>query len=145
MSGLFGTRAILQTDINLILQIAAISLLLIGYLYKRKYKFKLHGASMGIATTLHIISFITIMGPVFVSTYSYITTNIYTPLVLSIVVHAIAGAIVLPLAGGLLVFWVPRPSRVEKCFKRRKIMILTIILWVVSITFGILAYILAYL
>jgi uncharacterized membrane protein YozB (DUF420 family) len=145
MSGLFGTRAILQTDINLILQVSAIIIVLIGYLYKRRGRIRNHGALMGFATTLHTISFLAIMGPVFVSVFDFIATEFYTPLVISIVIHAIAGAIVLPLSIGLVVLWVRRISKLESCFKRKRVMVFTLGLWSASAFFGIIAYLLAYL
>ena len=62
MSGIFGTNALLQTDLNLILQIITFLVLLIGYGYKRKGRFKIHGSVMGTAVILHAISFLLVMG-----------------------------------------------------------------------------------
>ena len=57
MTGIFGTKALLQTDINLMLQIIMFLILLMGYVYKKKGKFKIHGGIMGIAVLLHAFSF----------------------------------------------------------------------------------------
>ncbi|PVX23555.1 MAG: hypothetical protein CW716_11875, partial [Candidatus Bathyarchaeum sp.] len=61
MTGIFGTGANLQADINLILQFVMMLVIVWGIVYKSKRKFKKHGQIMGIAVVLHIISFVAVM------------------------------------------------------------------------------------
>ena len=61
MTGILGTNAHLGADINLILQILMFLLLIIGLVYKKKRKLRIHGSIMAIAVILHVITFLTVM------------------------------------------------------------------------------------
>jgi len=145
MNGLFGTKAILQTDINLLLQIVVVAILLIGYLLKRRKQIKEHGAIMGIATAKHVTSFLAIMGPVFFSNLDFFYAEFDSALVISMLIHAFTGAVVLALALGLVIAWAIHVSNIGPCYKRKRIMEITIGLWIASAIFGGITYMLAYL
>jgi uncharacterized membrane protein YozB (DUF420 family) len=143
MAGLFGTRAILQTDVDLLLQIAIVVILVVGYFYRKKAK--KHGAIMAAATALEIVTLILFMGPAFIETYFFFF-NRFTPLTFSFLVNISAGAAALILAVSLLVAWAIRFSNIAPFYKRtrKRIMDATIILWLVSFAFGVAGYVLAY-
>jgi hypothetical protein len=143
MTGLFGTRAILQTDVNLLLQIVIVAILVIGYIYRRQGK--KHGAIMGVATGLEIVTLIIFMGPVFLSAFLFFFLDL-TPLVICFLGNIFAGAAALVLAGGLFVLWAIHFSNIGQFYKKRiiRIMDATAILWIVSFAFGVAAYVLAY-
>jgi hypothetical protein len=141
MAGLFGTRAVLQTDIDLLLQIVAVSILAVGFLYRRRGK--KHGAMMGVATILEAATFVWFMGPVFVNNIPFFVTN-FTPLVMSFLLHAFAGSVTLVLATSLSILWVIHLFNIGPCYKRKWLMDVTAIFWVASAAFGVTGYILAY-
>ena len=143
MSGLFGTRAVLQTDINLVLQIVAIVILVISYFYRKQAK--KHGIMMGIATSIKIGTVAAFMGPTFINNFVFFFSEL-TPLVSSFLVNIFVGTATLVLAVGLLVAWAIHFSNVGPCYTRtrKRIMDLTIILWIVSFVFGFAGYMLAY-
>lgn len=145
MVGLFGTNAPLQVDINLIMHLAMFLIIGVGLIFKYKRKFKIHGSMMGIAVILHVISFVTVMGPSFSGGYEFLTTSTSEPGVQTIWIHAIPGAIAMLLGIFLVGAWSVRPSNVAACSRRKRIMDVTITLWLLSLIFGIVSYTLFYL
>jgi uncharacterized membrane protein YozB (DUF420 family) len=99
LTGIFGTGAVLQTDINLILQIVMVLIIIIGLVYKNKNKFKIHGGIMGIAVILGIV---------------------------------LVGA------------WALRPSNIAACSRMKRLMDITVLLWLISLIFGIATYMVFY-
>ena len=79
MTGIFETGASIQVDINIILQIVMFLIIVIGLVYKRKNRFKVHGGLMGIAIILHVISFLVVMGPIFFMYFREFTNYISYP------------------------------------------------------------------
>ena len=144
MTGIFGTGAVLQTDINLILQIVMFLIIVIGLVYKNKRKFKIHGGIMGIAVILHILSLLLVMGPSFSENYDFFTTGTSELGVQTTWVHAVPGAIAMIMGIILVVAWALRPSNIAACSRRKRIMDITTLLWLVSLVFGITTYIVFY-
>jgi uncharacterized membrane protein YozB (DUF420 family) len=99
---------------------------------------------MGIAVILHVITFILVMGPIFSESFSFFSSETTLTVVQTIWLHAIPGTITLILAIYLVIIWAINPSNIKDCYKRKKYMDLTIVLWLFSLTFGILSYILLY-
>ena len=145
MSGIFGTNAALITDVNLIMQIISFLLLLIGFVYKLKKKFKIHGFVMGTAILLHLIFFIIAMWPSFSLSFEFFTTSTSLSGVQAMWLHAVPGLIVLVLGLFLVIAWLLRISNIAACFKRKRLMDITFALWVISIIFGIVSYLCFYL
>ena len=144
LTGIFGTGALLQTDINLILQIVMFLIIIISLIYKNKMKFKIHGGLMAIAVILHIISLLAVMGPSFSVGYEYFTTATSDLGVQTTWIHAIPGAIALILGIVLVGAWTFRPSNIAACSRRKRIMDVTVMLWLVSLIFGIATYMVFY-
>ena len=145
MPGIFGTNALLQTDLNLLLQIVTFLILLIGYGYKRKGKFKIHGSIMGTAVILHTLSFLLVMGPSFFGSFEFFTTETYNLGVQTTLLHAVTGAITLILGIGIVAAWALQPSDTAACSRRKRIMDVTILLWLTSLMFGTTTYLIFYL
>ena len=145
MAGIFGTNAVLITDLTLLVQIAAFVLLLGALVYKAKGKFKIHGSMMGVAVLVHFISFLIGMGPSFVGEFNFFTTETLQIGVQTLWVHAISGALALVLGFFLVVVWIPKMSEIKFCFRRKRIMDATILLWAISLIFGIATYIAFYI
>jgi uncharacterized membrane protein YozB (DUF420 family) len=144
LTGIFGTGALLQTDVNLILQIVMFLIIVISLVYKSKMNFKIHGGLMGIAVILHIISFLAVMGPSFSVGYEYFTTATSDFGVQATWIHAAPGAIAMIMGIVLVGAWAIRPSNIAACSRRKRIMDITTLLWLVSLIFGIATYIAFY-
>ena len=145
MSGIFNTEAVFIADINLVIQIISFVMLLAGLIYKIRGRFKMHGSFMGIAVFLHLISFLLAMGPSFLAGFELFTTNTLQTVVQTMWIHAISGAVSLILGFFLIIAWIPKPSNIGPCFGRKRIMDATIILWSISLAFGIVTYIIFYI
>ncbi|UCC58196.1 MAG: DUF420 domain-containing protein [Candidatus Bathyarchaeum sp.] len=145
MTGILGTNAHLGADINLILQIIMFLLLIIGLIYKKKRKFRIHGSIMAIAVILHVITFLTVMVPPFLEGFNYFITTTSDFRVQMTLAHAIPGAIAMILGIVLVEMWAIRPSNIATCSKRKRLMDVTALLWLVSLIFGIATYFAYYL
>jgi len=144
LAGIFGTRAVLQTDINLILQIVMFLIIVIGLVYKNKRKFKIHGGLMGIAVILHVISFLLVMGPSFSEGYDFFTTATSELGVQTTWIHAVPGAIAMIMGIVLVGAWALRSSNIAACRRMKRLMDITVLLWLVSLIFGIATYLVFY-
>ena len=144
MTGIFGTGALIQTDINLILQVVMLMLIVVSLVYKSKRKFKIHGGLMGIAVILHLSSLFAVMLPSFIDNYDYFVTVTSELGVQTIWIHAVPGAIALILGIVLVAAWALRPANIASCSKLKRIMDMTTLLWFISLMFGIASYIVFY-
>lgn len=144
MTGIFGTEALLQADINLLLQIAMFLIIVISLVYKNKMKFKIHGTLMGTAVILHLISLFAVMGPSFSQAYDYFTAATSDLGVQTTWIHAIPGAVAMILGIFLVAAWALRPSNLAACSRRKRLMDITTLLWLVSLIFGIASYLAFY-
>ena len=133
----------LIATINLIFQIVTLSIVIFGYILKRKMQFRNHGILMLVATVMQFISFLLIMGPAFVS----LAENglIQRPIWVSTVtiIHASLGGVVLAIGIWIAASWHLRTS-IELCIKKKCIMRYLIIAWVSALILGIILYSLLY-
>ena len=128
MSGLFGTRALVASDLNLLLQIIVLTIILIGIKFARtktEKSLKKHGTLMTLAMILNLIGLATVMLPSFLS-------KIVSPLT---PVHAFFGGIS-EILGITFVF--------KKFGNVRMWMRLTAIFWLIALTLGITVYLIYY-
>ncbi len=141
MAGIFGTGAVLITDLNLLIQIISFLVLLISIVYKTKGKIKIHGYLMGLAVLMHFITFVVAMGPAFSDGIDFFTASTGLIGVQAMWIHAITGGVALILGIFLVLAWIINLSNMAGCVKRKRIMDITVILWALSIIFGIVTYI----
>ena len=139
-----GHPRLVNNDLNLLAQFITLAIILISLYFKKKGKIKQHGITMGIAVVVHILTFVMVMGPIFFQNFSYYSTELGVSWIQAIWLHAVPGALVLVLAVFLVIAWVIRASDVSPCYKRKRIMDVTLVLWVISLAFGILTYGLTY-
>jgi uncharacterized membrane protein YozB (DUF420 family) len=144
LTGIFGTGALIKTDINLILQVVMLTFIVVSWLYKNKRRFKIHGGLMGIAIILHLISLFAVMLPSFNNSYNYLITATSELGVQTIWIHIIPGAIALVLGIFLVAAWALRPNNIASCTRRKRIMDITALLWSISLIFGIASYVVFY-
>jgi uncharacterized membrane protein YozB (DUF420 family) len=145
LTGIFGTGADLQVDINLILQIVMFVIIVISLFYKNKMKFKIHGVLMGIAVILHVLTFLTVMGPIFFGYFREFVKYVSHPEIQTTWIHAVPGAIAMIMGIMLVGAWALHPSDIASCSRRKRLMDITVLLWLVSLIFGIATYILLYI
>lgn len=140
-----GHPILLNTTLNLVIQIITLAIIFVSLYFKMKNNYKMHGTTMGIAVILHALTFILIMGPIFFENFGFFSTKTSFNFVQTTWLHAVPGALTLILAIYLVLRWAINSSNVDGCFKRKRIMDLTIILWIFSLLFGIVTYALIYL
>ena len=100
---------------------------------------------MGVAVFLHVLSFLLVMGPSFFGGFEFFTTETYNLGVQTTLFHAVTGAIALILGIRLVAAWALRPSDIAACNRRKRIMDITILLWLASLIFGTATYLIFYL
>jgi uncharacterized membrane protein YozB (DUF420 family) len=134
---------LLIASISLIVQIVTLSIVISGYILKRKMQFRKHGTLMLVAIIMQFTSFLLIMGPAFVS----LAENglIQKPILVSTVtiVHASLGGVVLAIGIWIAASWHLRTS-IEPCIKKKWIMRYLIIAWISALILGITLYALLY-
>ena len=144
MTGILGTQAYLGADVNLIFQLITVALIIVSVVYKNKKKFKTHAQLMGVAVVIHILSFVAVMGPAFFTDFTGFVTFISLIEVQTMWIHAIFGLIAMVLGAVIVVLWALNPNKIAACFKRKRIMDITIVLWLTSVIFGIITYAIFY-
>lgn len=145
MAGILGTQAYLGADMNFIFQLTTFVLIIISVVFKKKKKFKTHGQLMGVAIVMHIISFITIMGPVFFTDFEGFVSFVSYPEIQTMWIHVIPGLIAMILGTSIVGLWALNPNNLTTCRKRKRIMDIIIILWLTSLIFGLTTYTLFYM
>jgi uncharacterized membrane protein YozB (DUF420 family) len=103
---------------------------------------------MGVGIVLHTVSIFLIMVPSLLSMVnpsSHLLVNLLTGFALLVVTHATVGSLVEIMGIWLVATWLPNRAGVEKCFKRKNVMRVTIALWLLELILGIYIYKMLYL
>jgi len=133
---------IATTDLSI--QIIVLFFLLYGYLLKMQMKFRQHGIAMLVAVVLHLAMLFSIMIPAFVLGVvpRFIVPNVYGVASVVTLVMGVIGALAVSLGTWLVASW--RFQDVAGCFKKKRIMLATMAMWLVSLSLGIVLYIILY-
>jgi len=129
---------------NLVFQIVILALLFVSLVLKKKRNYFLHGSTMMIAAILNAFSFILVMGPSLLDLGELVVNYPLNRLSMVAMVHGILGAIAEILAIWIVVSWRLRSST-KYCVRKRKIMRVTTVLWLISLFSGILLYAFLYI
>ena len=140
MSGFFSPNSSLIVDLNILIQIISLLILSISIGFKFKKNFKIHGLLMGLAIVLHLIFFFIVMLPSFTAGFEFFTTSISLFGVQSMWIHAIPGSIAIILGLYIVITWISKIQNISNCFKKKRLMDITFIVWLLSIVFGIITY-----
>jgi hypothetical protein len=126
--------------IALVVQIIVLALLIYGYWLYRQFTFPRHGRIMTWALVLHLIVIFTIMVPSFVLAVipEYIVRNTLQIISIITLIHVPLGITAASFGTWFVIAW--RLKGLKGCFNRRKLMLLAFILWLASLSFGILLY-----
>jgi len=132
-------------QINLVLQIVILALLSVSMrTLKKKRNYYLHGSTMTIATVLNAFSFTLVMGPSLLNLRELIVDKPLNIISVATMTHAILGAIAEILAVWIVVSWHLRSST-KYCVRKRRIMRVTMVLWLIALFSGILLYAFLYI
>lgn len=141
--GLFNPKAFFLSDVNLLLQLVILVVLILAVFFKSRQSYLRHGATMGIAVTLHTVLIFSIMVPSFASLVGSFG-NLFWSSALVILLHAVLGSLVELLGLYLVVAWALNRWNVKVCFGNKRFMKPTIILWLIEIALGMYVYVLLY-
>jgi len=141
--GLFNPNAFFLSDVNLLLQLAILVVLILAVFFKSRQNYLKHGATMGIAVTLHTVLIFSIMVPSFASLVGTFG-NLPWPSALVILLHAGLGSLVELLGLYLVLAWALNHWNIKVCVGNKRFMNPTIILWLIEIALGTYVYVLLY-
>ena len=145
MSGIFSPNSALITDVNLVIQIVSFLIIAIAIGYKIKKKYRIHGMLMGVGVVLHLVFFAVAMWPSFSGAFDFFTTSAYLLGVQTMWIHAIPGLITIILGLYVLISWLLHFSDIASCFKKKRVMDVVLVSWLISLIFGIVTYLYFYL
>ena len=134
--------ALIPPQINLSLQIATLVILFASLILKRKRKYFAHGATMLTAVILNALSFLLVMMPS-LSTLEILKTQPLHWFSLATLAHAGLGAITIILGAWIVAAWHLQPSN-QNCIRKKKLMRLTLMLWVIVFFLGFVLYTVLY-
>jgi uncharacterized membrane protein YozB (DUF420 family) len=121
--------------------ITAILVLALFAIVRKKYM--IHGIIMVCSIVLHTISALVIVFPSLLS-LDGVLSDLSTRLSLLVVTHAVVGSIVEILGVFLVAAWISNRTKVDNCFKRKRVMEATIVLWVLEFALGVYVYMTLY-
>ncbi len=135
MSDLLSTSAPLSSDISVILQLAVMGVIFVGFVFAKRRSFMTHGIVLSIATLLNTGSILVVMIPVALrlGDSSVIGLNMLFR------AHVVLGVIVEAAAIYLVADWrfqKPGPT----CFQRKKWMLTLTLVWMGELILGLLLY-----
>ena len=130
--------------VSLAFQLAVLALLIRGFGFKQNLKFRTHGLTMFTALVVHLITVVVVMVPSFV--VGLVPKIIEKPIslvALFSIFMAVAGTATVVLAIWIVGVWRLRASTTF-CSPKKKFMRITFILWLVSLSLGIILYFILY-
>ena len=134
----------LAATFSLTLQILVLILLFYGYNLNRKRLFPQHGRVMALAVFLHLIMIFVIMVPAFVAALipEFIIPHVSELASVVTLIHVPLGVAAVSLGFWFVFAW--RFKGLKGCFKRKRLMLITMVVWVSSLLFGIALYTILY-
>jgi hypothetical protein len=131
---------LLISTLSLVVELVVLGLLIFGYNLKGMKKYRKHGITMTAALVLHLVTIFSWMIWSFTSFLSAGSVDYGNLLVLVILAHVTFGIIAASLGVWLVASW-HLQADVQKCFLRKRIMLIALTLWSIAITFGAFLYI----
>ena len=121
--------------IALLIQIIVLALLIYGYWLFKKLLFQRHGKIMAWAVVLHLIVIFAIMIPSLVLAVipEFIIRHTYGIVSIITLIHVPFGIIAVSFGVWFVIAW--RFQGLKGCFNRKKLMLATMITWLVSLSF----------
>jgi uncharacterized membrane protein YozB (DUF420 family) len=129
-----------MSTFSLVVELIVLGLIIIGFILKREQKYRQHGIFMTTAFALHLIPIFTWMVWSFINYFNYASANLSSLLVQATFVHVILGITAASLGIWLIATW-HLQADVQKCFSRKRIMLIALTLWSTAIILGMVLYI----
>ena len=134
------TVEFVASTISLGIQIVVLGLLISSVFLKSQKRYRQHGFTMLSAVVLHIISIMVVMVPSFGLFFSMPgTVNFTDILVIVTLIHVSAGLLAAVLGIWLVGSWHLKAD-LQTCFRNKRIMDVTFVLWSLAIVLGIAIY-----
>ena len=128
------------STVSMIIQLVVLALLVIAIVLKNQKKFRYHGITMFSAVVLHLISILAVMIPSISGFFAVPELiNYADPFVVLTMVHVAAGILAAGLGIWLVGVWHLKTD-MQTCFKNKRIMDITFVLWLLSIVLGVVLY-----
>jgi hypothetical protein len=126
---------------SLFIQVAVLALLIYGYHLCRHLKFRQHGVIMAYAVFVQVAAVFAIMVPSFVLAVLplYIISNTLELTSLVSLIHEITGGLAFVLGVWFVASWRFQKS-FSGCFNKKRLMLVTMTVWLIALTFGITLY-----
>ncbi|MEM2102930.1 MAG: DUF420 domain-containing protein [Candidatus Bathyarchaeia archaeon] len=140
--GFFNPNASFLADVSLILQIAVLVFIFLAMRAKRKKDYKAHGWLMVVAVALHTVTILVVMLPSLQS-MGGIFENVYNRFAAVTIIHFVVGGVAEILGLFLVGVWA-FSRNTSDCFKKKQLMRVTIVLWLIGLVLGIYVYIMLY-
>ena len=128
------------STVSLAFQLGVLALLIAGFGFKQHLRFRLHGFFMLTAVALHLIIIGVIMVPSFIAIYlekPAILISLFAPF------HAAAGTTTAILGVWIVSGWRLRQTT-KFCAPKRKFMLATFIMWLITLSLGVIFYFVLY-
>jgi uncharacterized membrane protein YozB (DUF420 family) len=130
----------IESTISLGILIIVLGLLIGAIFLKSRKNYRQHGIVMLSAVVLHIISIFTVMIPSFTAFFGMPSSvNFADTLIIVTLVHVSAGLLAALLGAWLVSSW-HLQANLQTCFKKKRIMDVTISLWLLAIALGVFLY-----
>jgi uncharacterized membrane protein YozB (DUF420 family) len=141
MTGLLGTNAGIEADLNLLLHIIILGLIIAGFTFARRKKFTIHEKWMFTAIVLVAGSFFAWMAPSYVGSFQGNITQLSSPAAIVTNIHVTLGTIT-----GILAIYIILRMKFDlpQCFAVRKVRSLmrtAFTFWCLTFAFGVSVYI----
>jgi uncharacterized membrane protein YozB (DUF420 family) len=128
------------STVSMIIQLVVFTLLIVAIVLKYQKKFRYHGITMFSAVVLHLISILAVMTPSISEFFAVPELiNYADSFVMLTMVHIIAGILAAGLGIWLVSVWHLK-TNMQTCFKNKRIMDITFVLWLLSIVLGVVLY-----
>jgi len=127
------------STVSLGIQIVVLGLLIGAVFLKTHKKYRQHGIVMFSALALHIVSILAVMVPSFRAYVGPGVINFSDLWAIVTLVHVSAGFMTALFGIWLVGSWHLKTD-IQGCFKKKRLMDVTLILWMLSIVLGILLY-----
>jgi uncharacterized membrane protein YozB (DUF420 family) len=128
-----------MATLSLVIQLVVIGLLLGGVWLKVVKKFRQHGITMLAAVVLHAVMIFAWMIPSFSLFISPGSINLADTITVMILVHAFTGIAATVLGIWLVAAW-RLQADMKTCFAKKRVMLVTITLWLMALVIGISLY-----
>jgi hypothetical protein len=128
---------------DLVLQVSILAVLAVSMFLERKKKMRLHGNAMVAAVVLNIVSFVVVMGPAWDNVGEGGTGMMGTVAMAHVGTGALAFLLSFWLAGSWFLSSTILQTATPKfmrCYSQKTPMWVTLMLWVTSLTFGIVLF-----